>query len=152
VILNISNHLDKIVWLLLPAKKQPMKYFITQIVIAFTLVLLSSCVESRYTRTELYFGLSKKDGTQIPDTAWNSFLQTSVEKIFNKGFTILPAEGRWQSDSSETTCREASRIIISINRMSRPLSVRIDSLRNSYKQLFKQESVLRIDKKVSANF
>jgi hypothetical protein len=116
------------------------------------IVTQNSCSSQKFVQTELYFGLSQNDGKIIPDSSWNTFVKEYVAKTFSQGFTILTSEGRWFDEQSKQTQAEPSHVIISINKMNRHLSQNIDSLRNAYKKLFQQESVLRVDKKTSASF
>jgi hypothetical protein len=116
------------------------------------LFLFCSCASQKFTETDLYFGLSKDDGTIISDSAWNAFVQINVAPTFYKGFTVVKTEGRWLDEKSGKVYKEPSHIVISINKMNHHLSQHIDSLRNIYKKLFQQQSVLRVDKKTKISF
>lgn len=129
-----------------------MKNFLLLLLCINVAITQNSCSSQKFVQTELYFGLSQNDGKIIPDSAWNTFVQEYVAKTFSLGFTILASEGRWFDEQSKQTQAEPSHIIISINKMNRQLSQNIDSLRNAYKKLFQQQSVLRVDKKTSARF
>lgn len=108
----------------------------------------SSCsVQNRYVETELYFGLSLNNGNTITDSAWNIFVEDHVSKVFSNGFTLITSEGKWMDEQYKLLHAEPSRIVIAVNKMNTQLSGNIDSLRNTYKQLFNQEAVLRVDKK-----
>ena len=41
-------------------------------------VIISSCATQKFIETDLYFGLSKDDGTIISDSAWNVFVENNV--------------------------------------------------------------------------
>jgi hypothetical protein len=130
-----------------------MKKCLVAISIIYLNFSISSCsLQRRYTQTELYFGLSHKNGKIINDSIWNAFTNAFMGNTFVNGFTILSSEGRWVEIQNKKMYAEPSRVVISVNRMNRQLSNRIDSLRSTYKQLFEQESVLRIDKNVIAAF
>jgi Protein of unknown function (DUF3574) len=128
------------------------KYLIPASVAYVSFVITSCSMQGRYTQTELYFGLSKKNGQLINDSSWNAFTMNFMGKTFVNGFTILSSEGRWVDAKFKKMYAEPSRVVISVNRMNRQLSNRIDSLRSIYKQLFKQECVLRVDKKAEVQF
>lgn len=109
-------------------------------------------VQKRLVQTDLYFGLSQEGGKTVSDSAWTAFVQRHVSPLFSSGFTLLSAEGKWVDANDKKLYGEPSRIISSINRMSKDLSAGIDSLRATYKRLFQQQAVLRVDKKVAASF
>jgi hypothetical protein len=118
----------------------------------FLLIILSSCASQKFVETDLYFGMSKNDGTIISDSAWSAFVETNVAPVFYRGFTIASTQGRWLNEKQRKVYTEPSYIIISVNKMNSTLSVKIDSLRTAYKNIFQQESVLRVDKKVKVSF
>jgi hypothetical protein len=100
----------------------------------------------KYFRSELYFGFAKKDGTEVSDTEWDSFLANEVSPRFPGGFTVLFAIGQFRGDSG-TIVREKSRVLVLFYpKKERSLSnIKIDAIRKAYIQLFDQESVLRVD-------
>ena len=103
-------------------------------------------------QTELYFGLSKKNGEIISDSAWNGFVQKNFVKVFPAGFTELTAQGKWFDSSRRELTTEPSHIITVVYKNSEEFSAKIDRLRNCYKDLFQQQSVLRVDKEIKAGF
>lgn len=120
---------------------------------SFIIILTNSCsFEKRSVQTELYFGLSQNNGSIITDSAWNIFVQREVSSVFSEGFTVIHSEGKWVDAAHKKMHSEPSRIISSVSTMTALLSAKIDSLREKYKVLFNQESVLRVDKKASINF
>jgi hypothetical protein len=122
------------------------------IVFPFLLAILSSCASQKFVETDLYFGMSKNDGTIISDSAWSAFVKNNIAPTFYSGFTIASAQGRWLDEKNKKIYAEPSHIVISVNKMNKNLSEKIDSLRAAYKNIFQQESVLRIDKKVKVSF
>ena len=122
------------------------------VILFFTVLILDGCTTQKFVETDLYFGLSKDNGTIISDSAWNAFVENNVAATFQKGFTILTSEGKWVDNKSGELYTEPSHVVITINKMNRELSQHIDSLRNAYKKIFQQQSVLRVDKKIKAVF
>jgi hypothetical protein len=122
------------------------------LILFFAFFIFSGCSTSKFVETNLYFGLSKNDGTKIPDTAWNTFVKNNIAVTFYKGFTIFTTEGRWFDEKSGRIYTEPSHMVTSINKMDHQLSLHIDSLRNAYKKMFQQQSVLRVDKKAKISF
>jgi hypothetical protein len=123
------------------------------LVILCTSIIITSCTtEKKLVQTDLYFGSSQNDGSIISDSVWNTFVQKNVSKVFSTGFTVQTAEGKWVNENDRQLYSEPSHIIISLNKMNAQLSKNIDSLRLAYKTMFRQQSVLRVDKKVTASF
>jgi Protein of unknown function (DUF3574) len=130
-----------------------MKKTYDSILIACFIIIATGCsVQKKMIQTELYFGLSQNNGNIIADSVWNNFMQKEVTKVFSTGFTVIHSEGKWVDERYRQIHSEPSRIISSVGTMTPVLSLQIDSLREKYKSLFLQESVLRIDKKASINF
>lgn len=105
----------------------------------------TSAVE-RFLRTELFFGLSKPDGSEVTDEEWIQFLDDVVSPAFPKGYTILRAEGRYQ-DSGGRTIVEKSRVLVILYPKNKKLESRrkIDMIRAAYIKRFDQEAVIRMD-------
>lgn len=115
-----------------------------RLVIFCCLLLFAACRDKpRQVETSLYFGFSKADGGEVPDSAWQQFLRSEVLRTFPEGFTVIPSAGMWRE--GERVMSESSTVIVSLNRMDGLLSKRIDSLRERYKKAFHQQSVMRVD-------
>jgi hypothetical protein len=113
-------------------------------------IVLYSCGSSRQVETRLYFGQSKLDGGAVSEKEWNEFVEQYVSRVFPDGSTIQEATGNWYDTSQRRLVTEPSKVIIAINHPSSRLNEKIDSLRYWYKQIHRQQSVLRVDKKVKA--
>lgn len=124
-----------------------MKYFILLSCIAFC-----ACTGSRLVETSLYFGQSKPDGGMVTLNEWNRFKEDYVRKVFTEGSTIVNVTGNWYDTAARQLITEPTYVVISYHKRSAALSKQIDSLRYWYKTLFQQQSVLRVDKKVTASF
>lgn len=106
----------------------------------------------RYVRTELYFGQSKPDGSQIPEPEWQKFVDEFVTPRFPNGLTIVEADGQWRSKDAKIV-REKSKILILLyaRKDRKAADAKIEELRTEYKKRFNQESVLRLDFKKFVN-
>lgn len=106
----------------------------------------------KYYRTELYFGTDKPGGGKVTLEDWDKFLETEVTPRFPDGFTVLEGYGQYK-DSGGKIVREASFILVIYypKKQREAVSSKIEELREKYKQLFKQESVLRVDFLKSVN-
>ncbi len=101
--------------------------------------------------TQLFFGLSRPDGSLVSEAAWESFLADVATPLFPAGFTILVAQGQWRQDGTATIIREPSRVLIIVH--GDPADEdRIAVLIASYRTRFAQQSVLRLDVKSIARF
>ncbi len=101
--------------------------------------------------TQLFFGLSRPDGTNVSEAEWQDFLAEIVTPRFPAGFTVSVAEGQWRSDATAAIVRESSRILLIVRRDGEDESG-IAALIDAYKMRFRQESVLRLDVKSIARF
>ncbi len=127
-------------------------YLKVMVIITFT-VSFYGCSTTKFTsnyiKTELYFGLSKKNGV-VTAQEWNTFKVDYISKRFS-GYTEIQSKGFWTNPEGETVS-ENSRLIIYLNKGSKQDSLDIVYVINNYKQLFDQESVLKIDTPVNAVF
>ncbi|WP_299714203.1 DUF3574 domain-containing protein [uncultured Tenacibaculum sp.] len=124
-----------------------------KIIVSFLfLITMFSCVglkETSLIKTELYFGLSNKEGI-ISENSWQVFKRNHIDKIFN-GYTIIDANGYW-TDNNGSKITEPSKLLIYIHKKSDAENTKIDSIINLYKVKFNQESVLKVENKVKINF
>lgn len=111
-----------------------------------------SCTASRMVETSLYFGQSKPDGGMVTEKEWNNFKENYIQKVFKEGSTVINVSGNWYDTASHELITEPSFVVVYYYKPSPGLSKQIDSLRYWYKTIFRQQSVLRVDKKVKASF
>ena len=100
----------------------------------------------KFFRTELYFGTDKPGGGKVTADDWDKFLETEVTPRFPQGFTVLEGYGQFK-DAGGKIVREASIILVIFYPKKERAAVnqKVEELRDKYKRLFNQESVLRID-------
>jgi len=115
-------------------------------------ILFTSCATCRMVETDLYFGMSKPDGGMVTEKEWNNFKATQVSAVFKEGSTIMDATGNWRDPQTGQLITEPTHVVICFHKKSQLVSKKIDSLRDLYKTMFKQQSVLRVDKRVRASF
>ncbi|MGH9199188.1 MAG: DUF3574 domain-containing protein [Acidimicrobiia bacterium] len=98
-----------------------------------------------FARTELFFGLSKSDGSTISEFQFRRFLRDTVTPLFPDGLTVLSGLGQFK-DSSGRIIREGARLVILLYPLDAAgASENIDAIREAYKEEFEQQSVLRTD-------
>jgi hypothetical protein len=100
----------------------------------------------KYLRTELFMGLSKRDGGIVSDSEWEQFLDEVVTPAFPKGYTVLDADGRFRGNDGKTIS-EASRVLIILYPKTDKKESRrkIEEIRAAYIKRFEQEAVIRMD-------
>ena len=106
---------------------------------------------SRQVETKLYFGQIKLDGGTVSEKEWNDFVVQYVSKVFPEGSTVENASGNLYDTAQHKLVLEPSKVLTAINKRSSKLDEQIDTLRNWYKRLYQQQSVLRVDRKVKAS-
>lgn len=97
----------------------------------------------REIQTELFFGLSKPDGTNVTEEEWNKFVGDYIAPRFEDGFTVVDARGQWL-DNNNKIVKENTKLVILIYKRSHDLDSSINNLIDNYKRLFHQEFVLRV--------
>ena len=103
------------------------------------------------TKTELFFGLSKRGGEIISTKDWQAFADTVIAKTFTDGSTIIDARGQYLEKDGKPIS-ESSKMLIVISKLDAKCSKQIDIVREKYKKYFQQESVMRMDKRVRVDF
>jgi hypothetical protein len=106
---------------------------------------------NRWVRTELYFGLSKPDGSLIAEDDFRRFLDSEVTPRFKSGFTVLDGRGQFLSETGALV-RESSKLLVLLYPFDERTSASVEEIRKTYRSRFEQESVLRVDKAECVSF
>jgi hypothetical protein len=96
-------------------------------------------------KTELTFGLSKPDGGFVSETDWQKFENDYIDPLF-KGLTLMDGKGKWQSLS------EGSKVLILLHKNDVKTNQSIEYIREIYKRLFDQESVMKVTYRVGLSY
>jgi hypothetical protein len=94
-------------------------------------------------RLELVLGSGLQRGSVGP-RAWARFIATEVTPRFPDGLTIFEGYGQWRGHSRRIT-RERSRLVLIWYEPGPKAEAKIEAIRATYKERFRQESVLRAD-------
>ncbi len=97
-------------------------------------------------RTELYFGTTLPDGSEMTAEQWAGFLDAEITPRFPDGLTVL--EGYGQFLNSEGVIAGETSIVLIIfhpGEFVDESSASIEEIRDLYEVEFDQESVLRVD-------
>lgn len=95
-------------------------------------------------RVELLFGMGRKDGGQISEADWRAFLEAEVTPRFPDGLTVLSGYGQWRN-SAGVVSKEDSRVLLIWSKPDDTSSKKFESIREAWKTVFAQESVMRAD-------
>ena len=83
---------------------------------------------------------------------WTAFKEQYISKVFKEGSTVVSVDGNWMDTDTKKLITEPTYVVLYYYKKSASVSKQIDSLRYWYKTLYQQQSVLRVDKKVNAEF
>ncbi len=104
-----------------------------------------------FARTELFFGLSKPDGSVVSEEEFQSFIDNAVTPRFPDGLTLLSGTGQFR-DSSGEVAKEGSKLLILLYSFDRESNREIQEIREEYISQFQQSSVLRVDEQSCVSF
>ncbi|MGB8702994.1 MAG: DUF3574 domain-containing protein [Thermosynechococcaceae cyanobacterium] len=106
-----------------------------------------------FARTELFFGLSKPDGSEVTEAEFQHFLNREVTPRFPDGLTLLSGRGQFKN-SKGLIVKEPSKLLILLYPIaqSSDSSQKVEQVRKAYKKAFQQESVLRTDETSCVSF
>ena len=102
-------------------------------------------------RSELVFGRLKPDGSTVTDTEWRAFVEEQVTPRFPDGFTVQDVLGQYRGRDGRIIA-EPSKILLVIHGSDARPRVAIQEIRDAYRRLFQQESVLLIESPARAGF
>jgi len=98
-----------------------------------------------WSRTELFFGSSRPNGTVVDDAEFAKFVDEEVTRRFPDGLTLLTGYGQFKN-SAGTIIREKSFVLILFYpAQTIDANKKIQEIREAYKVANSQESVLRAD-------
>lgn len=103
------------------------------------------------TRTELFFGLRKPNGTEVNNAEFQGFLDREVTPRFPDGFTVISGRGQFK-DARGAILQERSKLLVLLYPSAANRSQQIEQIRKAYITAFQQQSVLRADNLSCAAF
>jgi hypothetical protein len=98
-----------------------------------------------WNRTELYFGMSKPDGTNVTTLEFREFLDREVSSRFPDGLTLLTGYGQYKSATGYIAKENSMVLILLYSDEMTNANENIEAIRHEYEKAFNQESVLRVD-------
>ena len=102
-------------------------------------------------RSELFFGRVKPDASVVTDAEWRAFVVEHVTPRFPDGFTVVDAVGQYRTRAGELQT-EPTKILQVVHGADARARASIQELRDLYRRLFQQESVLLLESPARAGF
>jgi hypothetical protein len=98
-----------------------------------------------WNRTELYFGTGRPDGTVVSDAQFAQFIDEQVTPRFPDGLTLLAGYGQYKNSAGIINKEKSLVLILFYPPQMTDAGKLIEQIRETYKALYQQESVLRAD-------
>lgn len=95
-------------------------------------------------RSELFFGLSRPDGSTVSAEEFQRFVEQEITPRFPAGATLLGGDGQFRG-ADGITIRESAKVLILLYPYDSDHTRKIEAIREAYVKAFAQESVLRVD-------
>ena len=102
-------------------------------------------------RSELYFGRLRPDGTVVSYAEWRTFVADEITPRFPDGFTVFDALGQYRGRDGRIVS-EPTKVLLVVHGSDARLRSAVQELRDIYRRLFQQESVLLIESPARAGF
>jgi len=99
----------------------------------------------QYLKVELFFGLSE-NGKKISEKKWRHFVDEYITPLFPDGLSILNADGQWRNKDNKII-KERSKLLVLICKDNTITRKSIDQVKEKYRTIYHQESVLEVDTK-----
>jgi hypothetical protein len=107
----------------------------------------------RVSRSELFLGLSKSDGSTVSEAEFLRFIDTEATPRLPGGFTVVSGQGQFKDPRDGAIVRERARVLVVLYPLQDiAASEGIEKIRTAYKAAFHQQSVLRVDGESCASF
>jgi hypothetical protein len=91
---------------------------------------------------ELLFGRNIGDRLGVSDAAFADFLAREITPRFPDGMTVLDARGQWRDGERGRIVREPSKLVLLIFRDDAARRESLSTIVDTYKNRFRQQSVL----------
>lgn len=119
----------------------------TSLLAILSAALLAGCAShqtgQKWTRSEVFFGLSRPDGSLVTDAQWQEFVAEVVTPQFPAGLSVVDTNGQWR-EASGRIARERSKVLVLLHPADRRTEARIDTIRREYCHRFQQEAVMKV--------
>ena len=107
--------------------------------------------QSRAETVELVFGRNQGDHLAVNEDDWRRFIDEEVTPRFPDGLSVMDVQGQWRAPGGMLV-REPSKIVYLVLDGGPDDPAKITHIRDSYKQRFRQKSVLLVSQKACVSF
>jgi len=121
-----------------------MKRFIPLFLLTLLLAGCTGVADGGWTRSEMYFGLQRRDGTAVTDQEWKAFVEQIVTPRFPAGLTVFDGAGQWRNAAGHIE-REPSKVLVILHPSGDSQDAKIDEVRRLYCERFDQEAVMKVN-------
>ncbi len=115
-----------------------------------------AATSAAWVQTELFFGIALKSSDaslrEEGERRWQSFLDREVTPRFPDGLSVFDVSGQWLSPKRNAISYEYSKALLILYRNSPQHSADIEAIRDAWKKLTNDESVLRIIQPADVSF
>ena len=112
--------------------------------------------DAAWLRTELYFSIGEWTETSLttePEARWQDFLDREVTPRFPEGLSVIDVYGQWSGPAANVTVRrERTRLLVIVHADDPAASAKIDAIRDAWKKLTGEKSVLRVSQPAQVGF
>ena len=99
------------------------------------------------TQTELFFGRDIAGGAVVGEADWRRFADEEITPRFPDGLTVEDAYGQWKGRDGAVV-RERSKRVTIVLAGAPGEAAKLEAVREAYKRLFHQESVMLVEYQV----
>lgn len=128
-----------------------MKRFFLTLALWVALAGCASLSSDAWVRSEVYFGLSRPDGTLVSEADWQTFVDQVITPEFPSGLSVVDTAGQWKNKSGQID-HEHSKMLILLHPRSEEIEARIDKIRAEYCRRFQQEAVMKVTSSAKVEF
>lgn len=101
---------------------------------------------------QLFFGQNVGGRPGVTDADFRKFVDEELTPRFPQGLTVLDGGGQWKGPDQKLI-RESSKVVVLVlPRRSLTTGLKLNAVRDAYKQRFKQDSVLIVTQGSCASF
>lgn len=103
------------------------------------------------TTADLFFGRNIGPTPGVSDADWAKFVDEEITPRFPNGLSISDVAGQWKGEDG-TIVREPSKAVMIVLSGEDGEYARLDAIRDAYRQRFRQESVMLVQRQACVGF
>ncbi|MEI8080594.1 MAG: DUF3574 domain-containing protein [Actinomycetes bacterium] len=94
---------------------------------------------------QLFFGSAIPGGGHVSKQQWTHFLDTTITPLFPTGLTVYDTSSQWQDRTTGEVVREKTRVVLVVAPAGAQTDNAVQTIRDTYKAQFRQQSVMLSD-------